>query len=121
MTSGKELKPEQLCIHCDPDLIPFDISTDISVSAEIVGQERALKSIYFGTRIDGDGYNLFAFGPAGTGKYGVVQHVLEHEAKTKNTPDDWCYVYNFDHPHKPKAISLPPGKGPSQPRVLTPV
>ena len=25
-------------------------------------------------------------------------------------PDDWCYVYNFEQPHKPRAHRLPPGR-----------
>jgi len=25
-------------------------------------------------------------------------------------PDDWCYVYNFDQPDKPRALRLPPGR-----------
>lgn len=111
MTSGKALTPEQLCTRCDPELIPFDTSAEISVPTDIVGQKRALKSIYFGTRIEASGYNLFAFGSPGTGKNSVVRQVLEDEAKSKDTPSDWCYVYNFYQPHKPNAISLPPGRG----------
>jgi predicted ATP-dependent protease len=111
MTSAKALSPEKLCKRCDPKLIPFDTSAEISVPTDIVGQKRALKSIYFGTRIEASGYNLFAFGSAGTGKNSVVRQVLEEEAKSKDTPPDWCYVYNFYQPHKPNAISLPPGKG----------
>ena len=34
------------------------------------------------------------------------------EAKTRPTPDDWAYVYNFDEPYKPKAISFPAGEAP---------
>ena len=26
-------------------------------------------------------------------------------------PDDWCYVYNFEKPNEPVAISLPAGQG----------
>jgi predicted ATP-dependent protease len=111
MSSGKALPSEQLCLRCDPESIPFDTSAEISTPTEIVGQERALKSIYFGTRIEASGYNLFAFGSTGTGKNSAVKQALEHEAKSKDTPSDWCYVYNFYQPHKPNAISLPPGKG----------
>ena len=77
----------------------------------LVGQDRALDAIHFGTRITGSGYNVFALGPAGSGKHTVVRHILDAEAKTKQTPPDWCYVYNFEQPHKPNALQLPAGRG----------
>lgn len=32
-------------------------------------------------------------------------------AAKEKTPDDMCYVYNFDNPIVPKALFLPAGKG----------
>lgn len=29
----------------------------------------------------------------------------------KKTPCDWCYIYNFDNPNEPIAVSLPAGNG----------
>lgn len=36
---------------------------------------------------------------------------LYEAAATRPVPSDWCYVYNFDVPHWPMAIALPPGRG----------
>ncbi len=110
-TSIAPLKVEQLYAECDLAHIPFKTSDEVTEHNRIVGQERALDAIHFGTRITGPGYNVFALGPAGTGKYTVVRHILEIEAQNKPTPSDWCYVYNFDQPHKPNALQLPAGRG----------
>lgn len=32
-------------------------------------------------------------------------------AKKKKVPNDWCYIYNFDKPNEPIAVSLPAGQG----------
>ena len=31
--------------------------------------------------------------------------------KKEKVPNDWCYIYNFDNPNEPIAISLPAGQG----------
>jgi lon-related putative ATP-dependent protease len=41
----------------------------------------------------------------------TVKATLEKKAKDEPVPDDWCYVYNFSEPDRPKAFKLPPGKG----------
>lgn len=43
-------------------------------------------------------------------KLHLLKNLLEKAAKEK-TPDDMCYVYNFDNPIVPKALFLPAGKG----------
>lgn len=32
-------------------------------------------------------------------------------AKKKKIPNDWCYIYNFDNPNEPIAVSFPVGQG----------
>ena len=44
------------------------------------------------------------------GKTSLVKNILKEAAEERPTPNDWCYVNNFDEPHKPKAISFPAGK-----------
>ena len=29
----------------------------------------------------------------------------------KKVPNDWCYIYNFQNPNEPIAVSLPAGQG----------
>lgn len=89
------------CAHTD-ELSPLDT---------IIGQERAVRALEFGLEIDDSGFNIFVAGLPGTGKNTAVQSFLENLAKTKPTPPDWCYVYNFKEPNNPRAAKLPPGKG----------
>ncbi|MBK8128016.1 MAG: AAA family ATPase [bacterium] len=42
-------------------------------------------------------------------KYTAVQQYLQQKAAQQPTPDDWCYIFNFDQPHKPHALNLPAG------------
>jgi lon-related putative ATP-dependent protease len=77
----------------------------------VLGQERAVEAIQFGIAIRHDGYNLFALGPAGGGKHTIVRKFLERQAHGEPPAADWCYVQNFEQPHRPRAISLPTGHG----------
>ncbi len=106
-----ELPPDKLQRRVDPQALPFDTTNHgIEVTA-IVGQPRALDAVQFGARIRRDGYNVYVMGPAGMGKSTVVHAVLEEQAPNDPTPGDFCYVFNFIEPHKPRALTLPAGMG----------
>jgi predicted ATP-dependent protease len=76
-----------------------------------LGQERAVSAIQFGIGIRGAGYNLFALGPSTAGEHAIVRQFLEQQAAREPAARDWCYVHNFEQPHRPRAISLPAGRG----------
>jgi lon-related putative ATP-dependent protease len=76
----------------------------------VPGQERALGALQFGLRMRPDGYNVFAMGPEGVGRHTVVRQYLEWQAKEIAAPPDWCYVFNFEVPHIPRALRFPKGK-----------
>lgn len=78
---------------------------------DIIGQERALKALTFGLDIQEHGFNIFVAGLPGTGKKTAILTFLERKASEMPVPPDWCYVYNFEDKQKPKALSLPAGKG----------
>ncbi|UCB46756.1 MAG: AAA family ATPase [Spirochaetota bacterium] len=111
MKKNNELTPEQLRYICDESIFDFESTADIPELSEIIGQERAVEAIEFGMEIDSDGFNIFAIGPSGAGKTSTIQRFVQRKAKEKPVPEDWCYVYNFDEEHKPKALRLLPGKG----------
>ncbi|MBI3674861.1 MAG: AAA family ATPase [Rhizobiales bacterium] len=96
---------------CDPAALNFTSTAEIEIVDELVGQKRALSAIDFGTRIDHDGFNIFALGPTRSGRHGAIHKFLEHKAATEPVPDDWIYVNNFAAPDRPKAIRLPSGIG----------
>jgi len=107
----KPLEIEALYQRCDPEQFTFETTAELEDLAEIIGQPRAVEAVRFGIGIEREGYNIFALGPAGTGKHSLVRRFLEQRAATEPTPADWCYVNNFEQPHKPRALRLPPGTG----------
>ena len=110
-TNIPPLSPQQLYQACDHAQFRFQTTADLEDMTEIIGQMRAMDAIRFGTGIRHDGYNLFVLGPSGIGKDSMVRRFLETKVSDEHKPDDWCYINNFEQPHKPRALRLPSGKG----------
>ncbi|GAB4146978.1 MAG: ATP-binding protein [Candidatus Promineifilaceae bacterium] len=108
---SQPLPPESLYRVCDPQQFDFETTETLPDLDTIIGQERAVDAVRFGIGIRHTGYNLFALGPYGTGKHTAVNQYIVQQAATEPTPPDWCYVYNFDQPHQPRAVAMPAGKG----------
>ncbi len=104
-----KLHPDQLYTKCNPQKFNFQSTAELEERLSALGQDRALAAVEIGINIQSKGYNLFCLGPEGTGKSSLVKRVLAQEAKNRPTPEDWAYVYNFDEPYKPLAISFPAG------------
>lgn len=111
MATPSPLSPKQLYHRCDPAQFSFASTADLNEFDEIIGQARAVEAIRFGVGIRHEGFNLFALGANGTGKRTAVTQYLSHRTTKMDTPNDWCYVYNFEKPHQPRAIDLPAGQG----------
>lgn len=77
----------------------------------LVGQPRAYQALLFGFHVKEPGFNIFAAGPSATGKTTTTTDFLEDIAKKLPTPQDWCYVHNFEDEYQPKALRCPPGLG----------
>ena len=75
------------------------------------GGPQSAEAVRFGIGIERDGYNIFALGPAGSGKHFIVEHFLTERASTRPVPPDLCYVNNFAEPNKPTLLTVPPGLG----------
>lgn len=109
-TPGESLAPEVLRTRSDPEEISFDTTAELEGLTEIPGQERAREALHFAAGIRVNGHNVYLMGRPGSGRHEFVRQFLEHEAGGRPVPQDWCYVYNFDEPRKPRALSLPPGR-----------
>ncbi|HWO08571.1 MAG TPA: ATP-binding protein, partial [Polyangiaceae bacterium] len=77
---------------------------------DFLGQHDAVKAAEFGVAVRHDGYNLFVVGPPGVGKQSLIRKLLTRKAQSELPTEDYCYVYNFDEPRRPRALSLPPGE-----------
>lgn len=109
-TAGKPLPSEALYRRCDPSSLGFKTTADLEELSDIPGQERALEAMQFATGIKVDGHNVYVLGPAGSGRHDFVDRFLRQQAAGMDVPDDWCYVYNFEDPRKPRSLALPPGR-----------
>ncbi|MBR2299611.1 MAG: AAA family ATPase [Alphaproteobacteria bacterium] len=106
-----KLSVSELYKKCDLSKFDFNSTVELEERLSSLGQERAISAVELGVNIKSKGYNLFCFGPEGTGKMSLVKRILEKEAAFRPTPKDWAYVYNFEEPYKPIAISFEAGEG----------
>ncbi|NMD70453.1 AAA family ATPase [Bacillus sp. DNRA2] len=96
----------------DSSNFPFETTADLDKMAkEMIGQQRAERAMEFGLSVEQLDYNLFVVGPSGTGRKTYTLDSVDKIAKTREVPNDWCYVFNFDNPDHPLVISLPAGEG----------
>jgi lon-related putative ATP-dependent protease len=109
-----ELKPDQLYQHCRLDELPFTTTDDFDERSALplfIGQPRAQEALTLGIGIRRDGYNIFALGENGTGKHTFISSFLKEQARQAEVPPDICYVNNFEERHKPRLLTLKPGRG----------
>jgi predicted ATPase with chaperone activity len=64
----KELTPGQLRETCDESAFTFRSTKELTPLTDIIGQERAVRAMEFGLKINRKGYNIFMTGITGTGK-----------------------------------------------------
>ena len=106
-----ELDYTKLKNVCSPSDFNFQSTAELTPLEEIIGQERAVKAFEFGLAVKMKGYNIYMCGPSGTGKTTYALSRTQKLAATEPGPMDWCYVYNFENPMKPMAISFEAGIG----------
>lgn len=102
---------DDLYTRCDPAGFDFETTEALPEPDQPFGQARAVDAVSLGLDIEARGYNLFVLGRPGSGRHQVVHGLLQAHAASRPAPTDWCYVYNFTDPNKPRALSLPPGEG----------
>ena len=111
MKKKNELSYRDLKMTCDTNLFHFETTEELEPTSTGIGQDRGIKALEFGINVDVKGYNIYIEGPSGLGKTMYTKNYLDTISTKKKIPCDWCYVYNFDNPNEPIAISLPAGQG----------
>lgn len=112
MADKLRVAAELLRRRCYPDELSFcNTSADVPPLKDFIGQERAIRAMQFGLSMTAPGYNTYVSGPTGTGKNTYVKMVVEQASALGQVPRDWCYVYNFNDPDQPLALSFPAGQG----------
>lgn len=96
----------------DGKSLGFKTTAELGSAAGLIGQERAAAAIDFGLSMRARDFNIFVVGAPSSSKSAAVRAHLHKIAATSQTPSDWVYVNNFADPRRPRALSLPPGRGP---------
>ena len=111
MKKKNELSYRDLKMTCDTNLFHFETTEELEPISTGIGQERGIKALEFGVNVNVKGYNIYIEGHSGIGKTMYTKNYLDTISKKEKVPCDWCYVYNFEKPNEPVAISLPAGQG----------
>lgn len=106
-----ELEVDRVRRITDPTSLEYSSTEEVPCLTGFIGQERAVKAMDFGLSVGSKGYNIFVVGNPGSGRTTYALDSLKLKAKNMAVPDDLVYVYNFDNPGEPVALSLPAGKG----------
>jgi len=104
------LAPAALRRMVDPLSLGFSTTAELTAASGLIGQDRALEALAFGTDMKALDFNVFVLGPAAAGKSTAVKSFLADRASGQPVPDDWIYVNNFETPNRPRALRLPPGR-----------
>ncbi|MEG1009589.1 MAG: AAA family ATPase [Clostridia bacterium] len=91
--------------------LDFKSTKEIEPYYGIIGQKKALDSIYSAMQIKDKGFNLYVSGSIGIGKTSYVLSVVNSLAINEKVPNDYIYLYNFENPNEPVYISLEAGMG----------
>ena len=115
MTSQK-LLPEKLRRFKPVESWKINTTDDIKLTRTLkpeplIGQQRAVEAMEFGLAVNGRGYNIFVVGQPDSGRTSYILERLKSMAEKLPAPDDWLYLYNFDKPGEPLAISVKAGQG----------
>ena len=111
MKKIKELSIKDLKNECITEELGFKKTTELEPFNGIIGQERAMNAIKTAMQIPQKGFNLYLCGSIGIGKTAYALSVVNNLAKDEPVPNDICYIYNFENPNEPIAITLEPGMG----------
>ena len=111
MKKYRELKTSELRWQCNPKLLKFKSTHELTICEGIIGQPRAIDAIKLGLNVKYPGYNIFVTGPVGTGRTTAITKLLDELKGKKDELKDLLYVNNFKNPDAPSLVVLAAGKG----------
>ncbi|GAA0857571.1 ATP-binding protein [Aliiglaciecola litoralis] len=113
MTQHLSLNAKQLTAVPSRRFINQALQDDKALQATFIGQERAREALSFGLGIKAQGYNLYVMGEHATGRYTLVHEYIAKLVDKIATPEEWCYVNNFEEERAPVILRLKPGESKS--------
>jgi predicted ATP-dependent protease len=113
MTELSPVPVEKLRRVAQFDGLPFNTTAELADAPdEVLGQERALSALRLGAELQAPGFHVFVTRGSVSDLDRLIADLLRKKAQAGPPPSDWVYVHNFDQPHRPRAIALPPGRAP---------
>lgn len=112
MADPKSLPAERLYRATRPEELGFDTTAELEPLVGAIGQPDAMAALELGLAMEPPGYNIFVLGEPGSGRMSLVRKAVRERAAERPTPPDWCFVYNFADPRRPRALELPTGRAP---------
>lgn len=85
--------------------------TEVACDRDLLGQDKSFNAIDEALTMNDEGYNIYLAGHSVLNKAKYIKKYIEEKTADLKTPDDWCYVYNFEEPSSPKPIRLGAGMG----------
>ncbi len=111
-SAPQPLPADRLYRRADLSQLEFATTAELSPLPGLQEQPRAQEAIDFGAGTAARGFNIFAIGSSSARIQQSVRMLLDDAARSRPAPSDWAYVNNFDAPHRPVALALPPRRGP---------
>lgn len=110
MLSQYALNLQQLTAKPSRRFINQALKDKAALNSTFIGQDRARDALEFGLGINARGYNLYVMGEQATGRFTLVHEYIDKYVSTTTTPDDWCYINNFEDEREPFCLRLPAGE-----------
>jgi predicted ATP-dependent protease len=110
MQSKYALHLQQLTAKPSRRLINQALKDQQALNSTFIGQDRARDALSFGLGIAARGYNLYVMGEQATGRFTLVHEFIDKYVNKTVTPDDWCYINNFEDEREPFSLRLVAGE-----------
>lgn len=107
----RELTAEEVTFAVPAAELDFATTADLAISADWVGQERALAALELGLGVSHAGYNIYVCGLAGTQREQTLSALLTELTRNAPRPGDRVLVQNFQNRDRPRTFYLPAGRG----------
>jgi predicted ATP-dependent protease len=101
---------QQLTAKPSRRLINQALKDQHALNSTFIGQDRARDALSFGLGIEARGYNLYVMGEQATGRFTLVHEFINKYVNKTVTPDDWCYINNFEDEREPFSLRLVAGE-----------
>jgi predicted ATP-dependent protease len=106
------LPAHQLRRTVNPNSLGFDTTARLAgTPLGWIGQDRAAAAAQLGLALNQPDYHLFVLGETGSGRSSLLEQAMHNAAQQRPVPPDLCFVHQFDHPSRPRALRLPAGQG----------